>query len=154
MRTATFSSRSLLSAIMPDLELSKTERLLARDPLWWRLFLGLAPSVRRDIVGWLGVHEPQVPNIDACDEDARARLREYLEGASLAFNPLPTSDAQFYTSDAAALASDSIAVRTDLRDVVYVISGLMDSVYRHNEQRYKRSPRPKQVGRERERRTA
>jgi hypothetical protein len=123
MRTATYNPGWLLAGIlMPDLELWRDERFIDQDDSWRRLVGHLDHGVRRDLLGWMGLGESSFAPASKMPIASLAEiLEDYVRGAALAINPLPTDDEFGFQSDRAALAADALAVGADVREIVSLI---------------------------------
>lgn len=130
MQAANLQATVALSRVMYDLQhlqLTKGERILAQDAFWWRLFCRLHPSVRKDMVGWMGL--ARLADIKAHEEASSFNdaVMDFAQGAGQALNPLPISEPSHYQSDRAALAADALAVSSDFAEVVVVASKLAEA---------------------------
>jgi len=126
MLTATSLPGVRASRVMGDLELLRDERFLEKDVTWRRLLGRLHPTVRRDLIGWMGWSKA-FPQVDEPAESWTEIVEDYIQGAALVVDPLPVSPFVGYSSDRSALAADCRAVCADLDDIGNLVAHIIES---------------------------
>lgn len=117
------------SESMREFEFSKDEAVIAKDDLLRRLLARVAPEVRLDFIGWMGLNKFfAVPEIAKESDEVEApgsAMKEYLMGASLALDLVPNREYNFLLSDREAMAADINQASDDLHQVADLIIGVI-----------------------------
>ena len=109
---------------MREFEFSSDEADLAEGDTSRRLFSRVVPSVRRDIIGWMGLGRLATMMTTKEEQAKDEVLRDYVIGASLVLDLLPSRSYDFYASDSEAIESDLRASGLDMSSIAEFINQL------------------------------
>jgi hypothetical protein len=97
---------------MREFEFDRDDAILAAEDSWRRLFARVAPNIRKDIIGWLGI-SPKNTQYEVELESGTRAWRDYLTGASLVLNLTPDLPSKWIKSDREALQADAMTASDD-----------------------------------------
>jgi hypothetical protein len=130
---------------MRGYEFDREERALTLHDSWRRLFARVAPSVRRDMIGWMGWTgsamarpQPEPPRDSFADIAS-----DVFVGASLVVDPLPHRDSEFARSDFRAIQQDARDIALDMRLIYECLKSMEHETIEQRPFERERPGRPK-----------